>query len=447
MMPAHSYSRFTITHRRVLAIALPMTLASATTPLLGVVATAAIGRLGQAHLLGAVAMASVVFDCLFWLFGFLRMGTVALTAQALGARDVGEERATLIRALLVAGAIGIALILLQWPIALLVFRLIGASTEVTQAAELYFYVRIWSAPFVLANLVLLGWLIGLARANTALALQVLVNVVNLAATAFLVLYVGLGVTGAAFAAVFAEAIGMLLGLAIAFRLVGATLPARANIFDRARLKRLFLVNRDIFIRTAALIVAWGFFTAQGARAGDVVLAANSVLHNLMLVGAFFLDGFASAAQQLCGRAVGGRDETGFRRAVTLTISWGFGFGVVTTLLTLALGSWLIDIMTTSADVRVVARDYLLYAALASAIGVFAFAYDGIYVGATWTRDMRNLMIVSLVLYLGVWWLLRPLGNTGLWLAILIYFGARGALQATRYPALARATFKPATARP
>src|SRR3954469_17657094 len=152
---------FRITHRRVLAIAVPMTLANATTPLLGVVATAAIGRLGQAHLLGAVAMASVVFDCLFWLFGFLRMGTVALTAQALGARDVAEERATLVRALLTAGVIGVALILLQWPIACFVFQLLGASVEVTRAAELYFYVRIWSAPFVFANLVLLGWLIGL----------------------------------------------------------------------------------------------------------------------------------------------------------------------------------------------------------------------------------------------------------------------------------------------
>jgi len=438
---------FTVTHHGVLAIAVPMTLASATTPLLGVVATAAIGRLGQAHLLGAVAMASVVFDCLFWLFGFLRMGTVALTAQALGARDLGEERATLIRAFLVAAAIGIALILLQWPLACLVFRLLGASEEVTRAAELYFYVRVWSSPFVLANFALLGWLIGLARANTALALQVLVNVVNLVALVVLVLYAGFGVTGAAFAAVFAEAVGMLVGLAIALRLVGIALPARASILDRERLKRLFLVNRDIFIRTAALIVGWGFFTAQGARSGDVVLAANSVLHNLMLVGAFFLDGFASAAQQLCGRAVGAHDEASFRRAVTLTMSWGFGFGVATTLLTLALGPWLIDIMTASPDVRVVARGYLVYAALASVIGVFAFAYDGIYVGATWTRDMRNLMIVSLALYLVAWWVLRPLGNTGLWLAILIYFGARGALQALRYPALARVTFKRAIAPP
>ena len=435
----------TVTHRRVLAISVPMTLANATTPLLGVVATAAIGRLGQAHLLGAVAMASIVFDCLFWLFVFLRFATTALTAQALGAGDVAEQRTTLIRALLLAAAIGLALIALQVPLGSAIFRLMGASPEVTHAAELYFHVRIWSAPFVLANAVLLGWLIGLARANTALALQVLVNAVNLVATVLLVLYIGLGVTGAAFAAVIAEATGTIAGLIVAFRLVGTRLPAMANILDRERLTRLFLINRDIFIRTAALIVAWGFFTAQSARAGDVVLAANSVLHNLMLVGAFFLDGFAAASQQLCGQAVGARDEGNFRRAVSLTIGWGFGFGVATTLLTLALGPWLIDLMTASPDVQLAARDYLIYAALASVIGVFAFAYDGIYVGATWTRDMRNLMIVSLAIYLAAWWLLRPYGNAGLWIAILIYFGARGVLQAMRYPALARSTFKPATA--
>ncbi len=447
MSPVDAIRPYTVTHARLLAIAVPMTLASATTPLIGVVATAAIGRLGQAHLLGAVAMASVVFDCLFWLFGFLRMGTVALTAQALGRHDIAEERATLIRALLVAGAIGLGLILLQGPLASLAFRLLGASAEVTRAAELYFYVRIWSAPFVLANLVLLGWLTGLARAGTALVLQVLVNLVSFVATVILVFELGLGVTGAAFGAVIAEAVGVVAGIAAALRLVGARLPATTRIFDRDPLMRLFLVNRDIFIRTAALIFAWGFFTAQAARSGDLVLAANSVLHNLLLVGAFFLDGFGSAAQQLCGRAVGARDAPAFRRSVSLTLSWGFGFGVATTLATLALGPGLIDMMTASPDVRLVAREYLIYAALASVIGVFAFAYDGIYVGATWTRDLRNLMLVALALYLLAWWLTLPLGNTGLWIAILLYFAARGALQAVRYPALVRATFRSATAPP
>ncbi len=438
---------YIVTHRRVLAIAVPMTLSSATTPLLGVVATAVIGRLGQAHLLGAVAMSSVVFDCMFWLFAFLRMGTVALTAQALGRGDIAEERATLFRALLVAAAIGLALIAMQVPLARGIYSLMGASGEVTRAAETYFHVRIWSAPFALANYVLLGWFVGLGRATIALALQVAINLIDAVAIVVLVLWLDLGVAGAGLAALIAEAIGMAAGLVIALRIVGPHVPDRARLFDRARLVRLFLINRDIMIRTAALIVGWGFFAAQGARQGDVVLAANSVLHNLVLVGAFFLDGFASAAEQLCGRAIGARNVTAFSRAVKLSLSWGFGFGVATTLTMLAIGPFLIDLMTASAEVRLAARAYLVYAGLASVVGVFAFTYDGIYIGATWTRDMRNLMAVTIVLYFAAWWLTRPLANTGLWIAILVFLGTRGALQAARYPALVRATFTSATVPP
>ncbi|TMJ03451.1 MAG: MATE family efflux transporter [Alphaproteobacteria bacterium] len=430
----------TVTHARVLAIAVPMTLSNATTPLIGVVATGVIGRLGEAHLLGAVAMSSVVFDCLFWLFAFLRMSTVALTAQALGAGDVAEERATLARAMMVAAAIGLALILLQVPLAAAIYRLMGASAEVTRAAETYFAIRIWSAPFALANYVLFGWFVGLARARTALALQVVINLVNLAVTALLVLRLNFGVSGAAVAAIAAEAAGTMAGFVVALRIVGAGMPDAAQVFNRARLLHLFVVNRDILIRTAALILAWGFFAAQGARSGDVVLAANSVLHNLMLVGAFFLDGFAMAAEQLCGRATGARDARAFSRSARLSLAWGFGFGIAATAALLWFGPQLIDLMTASPEVRAAARDYLVYAALASVIGVFAFTYDGIYIGATWTRDMRNLMLVTIVLYFAAWWLTRPLGNAGLWIAILTFFGARGALQAARYPALARATF-------
>src|SRR5262245_33705314 len=222
---------YTVTHRRVLAIALPMTLSSATTPLLGVVATAVIGRLGQAHLLGAVAMSSVVFDCLFWLFGFLRMGTVALTAQALGAGDVAEERATLVRALLLAGLIGIALIALHVPLAAVTYALMGASPDVTQAAQSYFAVRIWSAPVALANYALLGWFVGLARAKTALALQVVINVTNAAMIALMVIHFEMGVAGAALAAVIAETIGAAIGLAMALRILGRRLPDARLVFD------------------------------------------------------------------------------------------------------------------------------------------------------------------------------------------------------------------------
>jgi MATE family multidrug resistance protein len=443
MNVADRLAPFVVTNARVLAIAVPMTLSNATTPLLGVVATAVIGRFGQPHLLGAVAMSSVVFDCIFWLFAFLRMSTVALTAQALGAGDVTEERATLIRALLVAAATGLALIALQLPLGAGIYRMMGASADTTRAAEVYFHVRIWSAPFVLANYALFGWFVGIQRAMLALVLQIAINVTNAIAITILVVVLDFGVAGAAFAAVVAEAFGAILGLVVALRIVGARMPV-ATIFDRARLIRLLVVNRDILIRTALLIGAWGFFAAQGARSGDVVLAANSVLHNLMLVGAFFLDGFARAAEQLCGRATGARDGTAFSRAVRLSLLWGFAFGAATTIGLLIAGPWLIDLMTASPDVRTTARQYFIYTAFASVIGTFAFTYDGIYIGATWTRDMRNLMIVALVLYLGTWWLTLPLGNTGLWIAILVFFGARGALQAARYPALARGMFGEST---
>jgi MATE family multidrug resistance protein len=430
-----------VTHRRVLAIALPMTLANMTTPLLGVVGTAVIGQLGEAHLLGAVAIAGVVFDSIFWLFGFLRMGTVALTAQALGARDIREEQAVLARALLLAGLLGLALIALQAPLAWASFALMGASAEVTRAAEIYFYVRIWSAPFTLGNYVILGWLVGLARAGTALGLQIAVNIINAVATALMVLWLDMGVAGAALATLIAEAAGLIAGLVIALAYMGGRLAASAaEILDRAKLVRMLVVNRDIMIRTAALIFAFGFFAAQGARAGDTVLAANAVLHNLVLVGAYFLDGFASAAEQLCGRAVGARNRAAFRQSTRLVIVWGFGFGAVTTLIFLLAGPALIALMTTSPEVREAAAQFLLYAALAPVIGVFAYAYDGIYIGATWTRDMRNLMVAALAVYLAAWWALLPFGNTGLWIAMLLFLGARGVLQYARYGKLVRTTF-------
>jgi MATE family multidrug resistance protein len=436
-------SAIPVTHRRVFAIAAPAMLANLTTPLLGVVGTAVIGRLGEAHLLGAVAMSALVFDCLFWLFGFLRLSAVALAAQALGARDPVEQRAVLVRALLVAAAIGIALVVLQIPLAAGVYRLMGGSPAVTEAAQAYFFIRIWSAPFVLANYAMLGWLIGIARAGTALAIQIVANLVNMAVTTVLVLGFGLGVAGAAVGALVAEAAGTAAGLTVV-----ATLHRShgdldwARVLDRAKLMRLLRINRDIMIRTAALITAFLFFTAQGARGGDTLLAANAVLHNFTLIGSFFLDGFATAAEQLCGHSFGARNRAAFQRSVRLILGWGFGFAVAASALFVLAGDALIDMMTASPEVRRAARDFMLLAAFAPVAGVLAFAFDGIYIGATWTRDMRNLMLISLGIFIAAWWALTPLENRGLWLALLAFFVARGALQALRYPALMRASFAP-----
>ncbi|SHK96682.1 multidrug resistance protein, MATE family [Bradyrhizobium lablabi] len=431
-----------VTTAQVFAIAGPAMVTNLTTPLIGIISTIAIGRLGDATLLGGVAIASVIFDCLFWLFAFLRMGTLAFTAQALGAGETQELRALLIRGLVIAALIGTTLIVLQIPLAAVLLQAMGGSEGVTRAAKTYFVIRIWSAPLALANYVVLGWLIGQARAKLALSVQIAINLINVAATMLLVSVLNAGIAGAAIAAVVAEAAGLVLGLLIARRLTYGQPPVpRAALLDRAKLLRMLAVNRDIMIRTAALIAAFLFFTAQGARSGDVTLAANAVLNNFLLVTAFFLDGLANAAEQLCGRTYGARDQSGFASAVRLVLFWGFGFALAVAATYALFGTNLIDIMTASEAVRRGAREVLWFVVLAPLLAVFAFAYDGIYIGATWARDMRNLMVLSLVIFLAAWLALRPFGNTGLWGAMLALYAARGGLQALRYPALLKASFK------
>ena len=434
-------SPFRITHARVFSIAGPAMLANLTTPLLGLVATAAIGRLGESHLLGGVALAAIVFDGIYWLFGFLRMGTVALTAQALGKGDAAEQRAVLSRALLLAAIVGATLVALQAPLASATSELLGGSDAVRQAAQTYFFVRIWSAPFTLGNLTLIGWLTGIARATTALALQIVINAINIVLTALFVLWLDFGIAGAALAAVLAEAVGLAAGLAVAWRLLGGRFEtAAAIVLQRSKLVRMLSVNRDIMIRTACVIGAFAFFAAQGARAGDTALAANAVLQNFVLIGSFFLDGMATAAEQLCGRSVGARDRSAFMDATRLALGWGVGFGAACTAAFLAGGPMLIDVMTTNADVRRLANDFMPFAAIAPVLGALAYTLDGVYIGATWARDMRNLMLTAFALYLATWWALRGYGNTGLWVAILVFLTARGVLQAARYRALVQATF-------
>jgi MATE family multidrug resistance protein len=385
-------------------------IANLTTPLIGIVSTTAIGRLGDATLLGGVG-----------------------EPQELGA--------ILLRGFIVAALIGIALIALQIPLAALSLGAMGGSEGVTRAAKTYFTIRIWSAPLVLANYVVLGWLIGQARATLALTTQVAINVTNAVATMLLVSVFDAGIAGAAIAAVIAEATGLLLGILIARRLARGKLAiSRTMLLERAKLMRMLVVNRDIMIRTAALISVWLFFAAQGARAGDIPLAANAVLNNFLLISAFFLDGLANAAEQLCGRAYGARDRDGFSGAVKLVVIWGFGFALAVAAIFALFGPTLIDFMTANPEVRRLSREYLPFVIFAPLLGVFAFAYDGVYIGATWAGDMRNLMVLSLLIFLTAWLLLRSFGNAGLWGALLVHYAARGGLEALRYPALLRKSF-------
>lgn len=430
-------------HRRVLTLALPMTLANVTTPLLGFVGAAVIGRLGDAALLGAISLGAVIFDALFWSFGSLRMATAGLTAQAVGAGDVAEIDRSLARALAAGALTGIAIVLLQWPIGQAAFTLSGASPAVVTALASYFHIRILSAPFALANYAVLGSVLGRGRTDLGLVLQVAINLINIALTLALVLGADLGIAGAALAALGAEAAGLILGLFVVTQLGSRPLRVPlAEIRDAAALRRTLSVNVDVILRTLAIIAAIVVFSALGARQGDVILAANAVLWNLFLIGGFFLDGFATAAETLCGQSVGARDASGFRAAASLSLRWCLGFGLAVSLLALMGGASFIDFVTTNGPVREAARSYLPLAALAPLAAAAAFAYDGIYVGATWTRAMRNLMLLALAAFglaLGAVQGLG-LGNAGLWIAFVIFLAARGLGQALAYPRLARRTF-------
>ncbi|WP_084539934.1 MATE family efflux transporter [Azorhizobium doebereinerae] len=421
-----------------------MTLAHLTTPLLGLVATTVVGRLGDAAMLGGVALGAVVFDFLFWGFGFLRMGTVGLAAQAVGRRDGVEERAVLARAVLLALACGAVLVALQWPIGVLALKMAGASPAVDAAVGAYYGVRIWAAPMSLANYALLGWFTGIGRTGHALALQAGINALNIGLCILFVLGLGRGVAGAAEAAVWAEGAGMAAGLLLCARLLRFRLDVpRAVVLNRARIVEMMALNRDIMIRTAALLGAFAFFAAQGARAGDVTLAANALLNTMVLLSVYFLDGFATAAEQLCGAAAGARDRAAFSTALRLVLLWGYGFAVPAVAVFLLAGPAILGLMSTNAEVVAEAIAYLPFAALLPLAGVAAYAYDGIYVGALWSRDMRNLMLAALAVYLLAWAGLRPFGNAGLWTALLIFLVARGLFQALRLPALVRRTFRTA----
>jgi multidrug resistance protein, MATE family len=432
-----------VNHRAVLAIAVPMTLAHLSTPLLGIADTTVIGQLGDASLLGAVALSAVLFDFLFWGFGFLRMGTAGLTAQALGAEDETEQRAVFLRAIVLAGLLGLGLVALQGVIGLAAFPLLGGSPAVTGAARLYFAIRIWSAPFAFANYAALGWLIGMGRTTTGLLLQIGINIANILLCIVLAMGLRLGVAGVAWATTLAEIGGVVAGVTIigghfAWRL---GLPARV-LFDRAKVWRMIAINRDIMIRTLALLAAWSFFARQGALAGDVTLASNAILNNFFLLGGFFLDGVATAAEQLCGRSLGANNSAAFDRSVRLSIGWSLALAVLMSLLLLGAGATFIDWMTASAAVRTEARAYLPYAALTPLAGSLAFTFDGIYVGATWNAAMRNLMLVALALFLGLWWLLQGYGNDGLWLAVEGFLLSRGLGQGLAFPILRRRAFLP-----
>ncbi len=416
-------------HRQLLALAVPIVLANLTQPALSAIDTGIAGHLPGAEALGGVALGGLLFNFVFWGFGFLRMGTTGLVAQAFGAGDWEGLRASLLRALGLALAIGMLLILVRAPLIAFVLDLLGGSAVVRANAELYCASRILSAPAALGNYVVLGYLLGRQRAKLGVSVQILVNLVNMG-LAFLFVYgFGWGVGGIGAATAVADWTGFAFGLVLLYllRRPGLRPPAWRDLIERAALIRLIAVNRDIFLRTLCLIGSFGFFAHEGARMGDVVLAANAVLLNFQTFMAYGLDGFAHAAEALVGAAVGARDRVGFTWAVRASMLWaGVGAGLFALSYALA-GRTIIGLLTDNPSIVAAAQEYLPWAAVSPLISVWGFQLDGIYIGATRTAALRNSMALSLLAFLAAVLLLeREFGNHGLWAALLVLMAMRGA---------------------
>ncbi|MFS4582982.1 MATE family efflux transporter [Phaeobacter sp. C3_T13_0] len=426
-----------ISHARVLKIALPIVLSNATVPILGAVDTGVVGQMGLAAPIGAVGIGAVILATIYWIFGFLRMGTTGLAAQARGAGDWAETGALLTRGILLAFAAGAAFIIGQAGVFWGAFALAPASVEVESLARDYLEIRIWGAPATIALYAVTGWLIAVERTRGVFILQIWMNGLNILLDLWFVLGLDWGVEGVAIATLIAEWSGLALGLWLcrdAF--AGSQWCNWARVFDPARLKRMMQVNTDIMIRSVLLTGSFTTFLFIGADLGDVTLAANQVLLQFVEITAFALDGFAFSAEALVGSAVGSKARTQLRQAAVISSQWAIGGAAALTLMILLGGAWVIDLMSTSEAVRAAGRDYLIWAALLPLISVASYMFDGIYIGATWTRDMRNSVIQSVVLYIGALLILVPtLGNHGLWAALMVLNLARGLTLALRYPRL------------
>lgn len=420
-------AEFKVTNRMVLAIAVPMTFAFLTVPLLGLADTAIVGQFGDPALIGGLAVGTVIFNILFTTFSFLRTGTTGFVAQAFGRGDILEQQTVFFRSLLVAIVIGLVLLPISPIIRQLGLWVIGPENEVYQAASTYMIIRFWGAPFTLVSYTVLGLLLGQDRAFANLIVQSAINGLNICLSVVLGLWLDWNIVGVAWGTVIAEtaiAIAALIWLISGFD--KSKLPTLKHVLDRAAMIKMFGVNRDIMIRSFAQLGTFFTFTGLGSSMGAVTLAGNAILMNFFLLAAYFLDGLAAASEQLAGRALGAGATNAFWQTVKKTWAFGFVLASIASLCLLMFGGLAIDLMTTSDAVRSSSRQYLIWAALTPLVGVLAFQLDGVFIGATWSVDMRNVMLISVTIFIALTYILVPIiGNHGLWLSLIIWLIVRG----------------------
>lgn len=415
------------TQRRVWALAAPMILSNLSVPLVALVDSAVVGHLPHAHQLAAVAVGASLYTLLTWAMGFLRMGSTGFAAQAAGRGDGGALRQVLLQGLLLGGGLALLLILVALPFSSLALGLMQPSAALDALARTYFQIRLFGLPAALASYALIGWLLGSQNARGPLAILLTCNLLNVALDLLFVLGLQWGVAGAAWASVLAEWSGALLGLYLARQ----ALQRYAGRIDWPALRRwpswrpLLAVNRDIFIRTLALQGVFFLITVQGTRLGDATVAANALLLNGLLLTAHALDGLAHAVEALCGHALGAGDRQALRRSLLVAGAWSLLASAGFALFFLLAGHWFIQLQTDIAPVRAIALAYLPYLALLPLIAVWSYLLDGLFIGATRAREMRDAMLLALLPGLALGWLLQPLGNHGLWLAFLGFMLLRG----------------------
>lgn len=427
-----------VSHGEVWRLAGPIILSNISVPMVGAVDTAVMGHLDGPHYLGAIALGAMVFSFLYWGFGFLRMGTTGFVALDHGRGDRRAIHDTLLRALLLASVLGIAIIALQLPLDRLAFALITASADTEALASEYVLIRVYSAPAVLAVYALTGVLIGMHNTRAALVLQLVLNLTNVALDLLFVPVLGFGIAGAAWASVIAEYAAAVCGLLLLRRLLLAYSLERARLLDPAALSLLLRANLNIFIRTLCLVFSFAWFTNAGARLGDAVLAANAVLINFLNVASYGLDGFAHAVEALGGSARGAGNLERFRGAVRRTTEWAFITGAAVSLAYLLFGESLVALFSDLPTVRRDALEYLPWLVAAPLVSVWSYQLDGIFIGTSRTAEMRNAMIVSTLGYLALVEVFMPvLGNHGLWLALMAFMLLRAVTLLAYFPRIVR----------
>ncbi|WP_163324416.1 MATE family efflux transporter [Draconibacterium mangrovi] len=432
-------------NKSILKLALPNIISNITVPLLGLIDLALMGHLGSEIYIGAISLGSVIFNIIYWGFGFLRMSTSGFTAQAFGEKKPAEAITILVRALILTFIISVFILLLQSPIAWGSFKVIGGSPEVEKLAEAYFRIRVWAAPAALSLFVFSGWFLGMQNARYPMIIAIVVNVVNILLSAFFVFGLDMKSEGVALGTAISQYVGLLTAIVLLLKKYRSMLPnvTKAGIIDLKFMSSFFRVNSDIFIRTFCIIVVFTFFTSKSASINDTVLAVNSILLQFLMFFSFFIDGFAFAGEALVGKFIGAKQIENLKKVVKLLLYWGLGLAIIFTLLYWTGTNFILKLLTSQRDVIQTAQKFLVWVVLIPIASVGSFIWDGIYIGATASRPMRNSLLVStLLIFAPVYYFLNPVWNNhALWMGMLLFMVSRGVILSLLYR---RTILKPLT---